>query len=325
MPPTTASAAPYPFWQPRFWWAYSRTMRPYLLFLSGAAGLAGVSFAEYPIGWRGLVLTGILFLTYGFGQALTDCFQTDTDALSSPYRPLVQGLVTRRAVAVCSIAFLIACAAVIGLFSLMALALGLAGVAGLASYTWFKRRWWGGPPWNAWIFALLALIARVALDPAAPRAILGDTRFRAALGVLFLSYANFVLVGYLKDLEADRHTGYRTFPVVFGWQANAVLTDAVLLLATISAMIVIGWPPPGALPLIALAIAVAAGVAGQLSAHLQPDPRRAYIPTLFACRAVVLFALTVVVANQERLWPALLVFYALFELALRQRPEPTQV
>ncbi|MBM3297987.1 MAG: penicillin-binding protein 2, partial [Candidatus Aminicenantes bacterium] len=36
-----------------------------------------------------------LFLSYGFGQALTDCFQTDTDSLSAPYRPLVRGTISR--------------------------------------------------------------------------------------------------------------------------------------------------------------------------------------------------------------------------------------
>ena len=33
------------------------------------------------------------------------------------------------------------------------LRLVLLSVAGLATYTWFKRRWWGGPFYNAWIVA----------------------------------------------------------------------------------------------------------------------------------------------------------------------------
>ena len=36
------------------------------------------------------------------------------------------------------------------------------------------------------------------------------------MAATFFGYANFVLAGYFKDIEADRATGYRTFPVVFG-------------------------------------------------------------------------------------------------------------
>ena len=85
-----------PFWSPKFARAYVITMRPYLLFVSGAAGLVGLSFIPDLTYGRILLAFVPLFLSYGFGQALTDCFQTDTDSLSAPYRPLVQGIVTRR-------------------------------------------------------------------------------------------------------------------------------------------------------------------------------------------------------------------------------------
>src|ERR1041384_2446013 len=69
---------------------YAVTMRPYLLFVSGITGLAGAAFS--PAISAG-ALGGIAFasfFSYGFGQALTDCFQIDTDSISSPYRPLTQ-------------------------------------------------------------------------------------------------------------------------------------------------------------------------------------------------------------------------------------------
>jgi len=70
------------------------TMRPYLLFLSGITGIAGVAAVPGAPTPTVLLVFVASFLSYGFGQALTDCFQTDTDALSAPYRPLVRGTVS---------------------------------------------------------------------------------------------------------------------------------------------------------------------------------------------------------------------------------------
>ncbi len=102
-----------------------------------------------------------LFLSYGLGQALTDCFQTDTDALSAPYRPLVRGVVSKTQVLWVSL---------IGLTvrrshsrvpqSLRFCCSGSLRSLGLLTYTWFKRRWWGGPPWNSWIVACIPLMGR---------------------------------------------------------------------------------------------------------------------------------------------------------------------
>jgi len=79
-------ATPVPVWSLRFVRAYITTMRPYLLFVSGAAGLVGLSFVPGGASLRVVLAFSALFLSYGLGQALTDCFQTDTDALSAPYR-----------------------------------------------------------------------------------------------------------------------------------------------------------------------------------------------------------------------------------------------
>ena len=83
---TTAALKVYPVYSPHFWRAYFIQMRPYLLFVSGIAGLAGIAMAagaDLP-GWKIILAFIPVFLGYGFGQALTDCFQTDTDKLSSP-------------------------------------------------------------------------------------------------------------------------------------------------------------------------------------------------------------------------------------------------
>ena len=81
---------------PRFYGALLIHMRPYLLFVSSAAGLAGMAISETTHIGTALFLMAFIpfFLGYGFGQALTDCFQVDTDSISAPYRPLVKGSVS---------------------------------------------------------------------------------------------------------------------------------------------------------------------------------------------------------------------------------------
>ena len=98
---------------PAFARAYLTTMRPYLLFVSGFTGLLGMALGSPLAAWPALALGAAFFLSYGFGQALTDCFQTDTDALSSPYRPLVRGEIARRDVLGVSLAGLLACVVVL--------------------------------------------------------------------------------------------------------------------------------------------------------------------------------------------------------------------
>ena len=219
-----------------FWRAYWTTLRPYLFFVSGASGLVGFALVPSVHGaalWVGAVA---FFLTYGLGQALTDVTQTDTDAWSSPYRPLVRGEIGRGAVASVSLAGLVLCALVFASMNPWTLLPAAVAVVGLATYTPFKRRWWGGPAWNSWIISLLPLIGWLCAG-GTPVGALRDRRLLPAMASIFFSYAIFVLLGYLKDVEADRATGYRTLPVRFGRRPSIVARAALLGAAIASS----GW------------------------------------------------------------------------------------
>ncbi|OVE80412.1 hypothetical protein BVY01_00330 [bacterium I07] len=211
-----------------FWKCYWITLRPYLFFISGIAGCLGI--VNHPAVPVYKFVLGIItfFLTYGFGQALTDVFQTDTDSLSSPYRPLVRGLITKNQVLMVSLLALTCCVAIFTYLNPWLLIAGVIGVIGLILYTFFKRRWWGGPFWNAWIVALLTLMGKMIGEP---RFLnfpdLFDNMLVLSMGSIFFSYAIFVLSGYLKDVSADKTTGYKTIPVRFGW--NTALVISILL------------------------------------------------------------------------------------------------
>lgn len=317
-----------------FWKAYWITMRPYLLFVSGAAGMAG--FAAGPeTNWA--VAAGVflvLFLSYGFGQALTDCFQTDTDSISSPYRPLVRGIISREQVLLVSLSGLTAGCLILLFLNVWIAIPGLLCIFGLATYTYFKRRWWGGPFYNAWIVALLPVIGYLAARETngSFSAILGNEILLGIIISVFFSYANFVLMGYFKDISADRASGYNTFVVVFGWKKAATVSDIFALISIFAT----GWimlhrflnrmlPSLGWLAILLFFAAAAVLIFAQVEIHRTRDEKEAFHPIANVVRGFVLLRLSEICLLKPGWLIAAFIFYLGFELTLKARPEKAQV
>ena len=89
---------PHPTFSAAFARAYWITLRPYLFFISGVSGAVGLAIYPNETTLNLVLAFAGFFFSYGLGQALTDVFQTDTDAISSPYRPLTQGIIAKRQV-----------------------------------------------------------------------------------------------------------------------------------------------------------------------------------------------------------------------------------
>jgi len=226
----TDKSTPYPPTNIAFWRAYWITLRPYLFFISGSAGLLGLALTP-DAEWATLLIAFVaFFFSYGLGQAVTDTFQVDTDSISAPYRPLVNNEISKFHVLVISLTGLGVCALVFAFLNPWTLLLCALGVAGLITYTWFKRRWWAGPFWNAWIVALLPAIGFLSTGNS-PSAALSSPIIAASMLVTFFSYAIFVLLGYFKDISADRQTGYNTLPVAAGWDFSIWISATIALLA----------------------------------------------------------------------------------------------
>lgn len=311
---------------------YIVTMRPYLLFVSGITGLAGLALAPAVRPADVMILGLVFFLSYGFGQALTDCFQMDTDALSAPYRPLVRGEIRRRDVLVVSLMGLLASGLVLTLYSGWNLVLSSAAVAGLATYTAFKRRWWAGPFYNAWIVALLALIgyaSGLGAGGGSPRA---TPVVLATLAAVFFGYANFVLAGYYKDISADRATGYRTLPVVFGLRVSTRISDlfAALTLAgcALSACLALAgtrFKAGHGIALVLLVAGAATALLAQTRLHGVRRESMAHRAIEPAVHAYILL-LAGLASLQRPAWALPLVaFYLTFVLAMTRRPMRAQI
>jgi geranylgeranylglycerol-phosphate geranylgeranyltransferase len=330
-PGEPARRTPVEIWRPAFWQAFSTTMRPYLIFVSGASGLVGMAYIPQPDFSR-LVLGFIpLFLSYGLGQALTDCFQMDTDAFSSPYRPLVKGMISRKQVLAVSLTGLGIGLAILTALNAAILFLGLLAVGGLLTYTRLKRTYWGGPPWNAWIVALLPFMGRF-IEPdmtfgrlASHQNVSFYSFVFAALAVFF-GYANFVLMGYFKDISADRTTGYRTLPVVFGWRAAALASDGLALAAAVTASLSLSLlDNPSLLGGPILVAAILVNLNAQVQIHRIHDESLAYRPIASVVRSFILYCAAIILSLKPEWLLFMAIFYLWFEVALSLRPEKSQV
>lgn len=322
--------APFPIASREFWAAYGVQMRPYLLFVSGITGLVGLAVTPEPSTLRVLVLAPVFCLTYGFGQALTDCFQLDTDSLSSSYRPLVRRELRRRDVLRVSLTGLVVSGIVIALCDPLTIPLAVACIVGLATYTPFKRRWWAGPFYNAWIVAGLFAVAMLAGDATASLDVLDRPVVAATALAVFFGYANFVLAGYFKDVRADRATGYDTMPVRFGFRVSAWASDGLALAAVVAA-VAAAWLAAGELslavvPAMAFLVAgMAASVSAQVRLHAvrrDEEAHRAIAPVVHA----YLLLLAGVGSAAQPAWALpLLLFYLAFIVVLRARPVAAQI
>jgi len=304
-------------------------MRPYLAAVSGTSGLVGLALAgelSTRTFWTAL---GVFSLVYGLGQAATDVFQTDTDALSSPYRPLVRGAVRKRDVLVVALLGLGACAAVLAATNAQVLLLAALGVVGLLTYTPLKRRFWGGPIHNSWIVALLPAMGAMCGGASLIDA-LTSPKVLLAMASSFLSYAVFVVLGYLKDVEADRATGYDTLAVRYGRRAAVGVSAALggLSLVPSGLLVARAFASPVAWPVVAAPFWLA-GVALLVIAHVRllgvTRDADAHPGIAMSVRAFVVLRLAEALAADPSLFHGAIAIVILLELALGARPEPTQI
>ena len=325
------SALPFPVTSVRFWRAFGVTMRPYLMFVSGASGMVGLALVDSPRGPAVMLAALPFFVSYGLGQAITDTFQTDTDALSSPYRPLVRGEITRTQVRTISFASLAVVAVLLAALNPWALLPAALAVAGVTAYTPFKRRWWGGPPWNSWVVALLPLLG-VLLGGGSPVEALARVDVWLAMGSVYCTYLVFVLLGYFKDVEADRATGYDTMVVHFGRRAAlwinglhvalGVACSVGLLLVALERPLA-GWP----CAIGALMWAIGAGGLAMAQHRMSLTTRddEAYGPIAIVVVAYVALHLGEAVLLRPSFAAAAVLLFPLAVWMLAHRPEKTQV
>ena len=310
--------------------AYFITMRPYLLFVSGVTGICGMSFIDDLSVSKSILIFLASFLSYGFGQALTDCFQTDTDSISSPYRPLTQGRISKTQVLIVSITGLVLCISVFTFYNPMNLLLGILSGIGLATYTYFKRKFWSGPFYNAWIVGVLFLMAF--LSGSDLSMITENHKLVYGLSAVFWGYANFVLVGYFKDVEADRATGYNTFLVVFGRRLSSIASNIFGVLTILSVIFVFSYSnsferllEQSSIQIIILALGILIMFFCQVLVHFIKQDDESSNAISLSVHAYILLLTSIIVLNKNEWIIPMIIFYVLFNLTMIFRPAKNQI
>ena len=317
-------------WSREFVKAYIVTMRPYLLFVSGITGIVGLSFAQSVSPLKAIFIFTASFLSYGFGQALTDCFQTDTDSISSPYRPLTRGIISKKQVLTISMLGLTFCISVFTYFNPLNLIFGIIAGIGLATYTPFKRRWWGGPFYNAWIVTVLCIMSFLYCIHDSAKVF--SITFVYAMTTIFFGYANFVLTGYFKDITADRATGYHTLPVVYGRNVASIVSDCfslVMCMASVFTFLKIDFSSVHIVSLVLgiafLAIGIYSAVLGQIRLHKITTDKDAHIAISPMLHSYLLL-LSGISCGMKPEWSVFLILYYIgFVLVLNKRPVNQQI
>jgi 4-hydroxybenzoate polyprenyltransferase len=150
--------------------------------------------------------------------------------------------------------------------------------------------------------------------------------FLFAVLAIFFAYGNFVVMGYLKDIFADRKTGYHTFPVVFGWKATAVYSDILAFLAAFfSGLVLVSADQMSLLAMSVIVVGLSINSYAQIKIHRTRDEGEAFGPIVNVVRSLILYCAAIIVSQKGEWLVFVAVFYLLFEVALKYRPEKTQV
>ena len=327
----TIALKQYPIFSLKFVKAYLITMRSYLMFVSGITGIVGMSFSTQISLTKTFLIFISSFFSYGFGQALTDCFQIDTDSLSSPYRPLTQGIVNRNHFLTISCIGLLFCISILTFYNTVNILLGTLAGTGLATYTFFKRKWWAGPFYNAWIVVVLFFMGYLA-GTEKTNFDFDNPIFTVAVLSVFFGYANFVLTGYFKDIAADRVTNYNTLPVVYGRKISSIVSDVFCLIASASVLVLVFALSFDSFPyqIILRALffiygGIGAAVLTQINLHSIISDEEAHKAISPCVHSYILLLSGLTILNQpDWLVPSIL-FYLLYILTMKVRPAKEQI
>lgn len=298
-------------------------MRPYLWFISGFAGLSGVFVTIDVLDFRFYLSLVPFFLSYGFGQALTDCFQIDTDKISSKYRPLSKGIIDKKEVFWVSLIGLVICGAILFYLNLYNAIFALLSIIGLASYSYVKKNFWAlGPPLNSFVVSLLPVMGYLSFLQDEEE--INISEILPISLVMFLAYNIFVLMGYLKDISADRTTGYRTYPVVWGWDKTVLISDFLYI---ISFYLIYANHWLNEKSWIFYVSAIVCALSGQLKAHVQKvkTEEHAFFPIIQSVRAFLLICYAIICYFNSEMFLWFILTHLLFEVVIYYRPERSQI
>jgi geranylgeranylglycerol-phosphate geranylgeranyltransferase len=227
-------------------------MRLYYSFITGIAGLIGISYYQYlaytiyhdsaaayqPTSFtKLLVIMVILFLAWGINQIYNDYLGINEDRINAPDRPMVTGELNP-IYAVLLSSFLMLSAIFITcfyleLYAVIPLILGI-----LLNFIYEYAKGYG--IWGNIIFGIMISTCAVFSFLAAGRSDISIISFSSLLLIIYVSLLNglMTLYTYFKDYEGDKQVGKKTLIVKLGIDRSQKLALLASFLPIISFMII---------------------------------------------------------------------------------------
>lgn len=237
--------------------AHLEMTRPYTMFHSGLAAMAGVEIASHggAAAWRVILAALVTICGWEAGLYAGDYYDRDIDARSKPDRAIPSGRVSAREAFLTMVGLIVvgyACALALGPANL-ALAV-LTTVLGIAYSKTFKDK------------AILGNVDRGVLGVCAVAfgALAGGSLVQAGVIVLaalvFFHDSATNLVGAIRDIEGDAAAGCRTAPVVYGLATAVDIVVSLVVCWIIAGLVLVALLGPNRLALALLAGALGVAV-----------------------------------------------------------------
>ncbi len=245
--------------------AYVKSMRLYYSFITGIAGMLGLSYYQFVAHTQGsialsdlrrtvevptsmektILILSILFLAWGINQIINDYLGLEEDRINAPDRPMVTGTLHPKLAVLLSTALMLgACAMTWVFLEPVAVVPLLIGVGLNVVYEYAK----GYGIWGNIVFGvMITSCAAYGFMAAGPSEVSIFTPARLAM-LAFAALLNGLMTyyTYFKDYEGDKAAGKQTLIVQFGLERSrtislyaSFLPAAVFLIAYFS---LDAWP-----------------------------------------------------------------------------------
>ncbi|MBL7131471.1 MAG: UbiA family prenyltransferase [Candidatus Omnitrophica bacterium] len=193
--------------------AYIKSMRPYLFFLSGMAGLLGVVFCGQTASAGKLIsILSVVFLGWGVNQVVNDFLGLKEDRINAPNRPLVTGALPIKAAVLYSLGLFVLGGFITYILNAYALIFYFLVFLLNIAYEYSKKIPLLGNIVFGFLLAPCVYYGAMCVNGKGLEVLLDKKLFLLAIAVILINIT-VAFFTYYKDFKGDKITGKRTIIV----------------------------------------------------------------------------------------------------------------
>jgi len=231
----------------KFIWAYLKSMRPYLFFVTGVAGWLGIVFSGVEANiFKQLVVLTVLFFSWGINQIINDYLGRKEDRINAPHRPMVSGeLNVRYALVTTFILFVLG--GIISFFlNPYALIIYLIGYIFNIIYEYLKGIPLLGNIWFGILISVCPFYGALAVSKQSLYMVFTNRDLIFVSLFVALVFSTMTYFTYYKDYYGDKVTGKKTLVVLLSPEKARYINFLMACIPYIVLFVVLGsklWQP----------------------------------------------------------------------------------